>query len=120
MSEARLSGRRVLIVEDDYFLAYDLKDELARAGAEVVGPVGRLSDALRLVTMGEPLDAAVLDINIGGQLVYSVADALRARNVPFVFTTGYDAEVIPAEYAEVTRYEKPTKLAKLGEALFGQ
>jgi CheY-like chemotaxis protein len=120
MSEARLKGRRVLIVEDDYFLAYDMKDELARAGAEVIGPIGQVSDALRLVTRGEPLDAAVLDINLGGQMVYCVADALRARNVPFVFTTGYDAEVIPAEYAAVTIYEKPTQLAKLGAALFGQ
>jgi len=120
MFEARLKGRRVLIVEDDYFLAYDMKDEFARAGAEVVGPIGRVSDALRLVARGEPLDAAVLDINLGGQMVYCVADALRARNVPFVFTTGYDAEAIPAEYAAVARYEKPTQLAKLGEALFGR
>jgi CheY-like chemotaxis protein len=119
MSEARLKGRRVLVVEDDYFLAHDLKDELAGAGAEVIGPIGRVSDALHLVTTGEPLDGAVLDINLGGQMVYAVADALRARNVPFVFTTGYDAETIPAEYAAVTRYEKPTQLAKLGEALFG-
>ncbi len=120
MPSAYLKGRRVLVVEDDYFLADDMKNELTRAGAKVVGPVGRVADALRLVASGEPLDAAVLDINLGGQMVYSVADALRVRDVPFVFTTGYDAAAIPADYAAVRRYEKPVQPAKLGEALFGR
>jgi DNA-binding response OmpR family regulator len=117
MPEGFLQGRRVLIVEDDYFLAEDMRAYFEREGAEVVGPVGRVSDALSLATSGKP-DGAVLDINLAGEMVYPVADALRARNVPFVFVTGYDAEIIPTAYAEVTRCEKPVEPAKIGKALF--
>jgi two-component SAPR family response regulator len=118
MIESSLKGRRVLIVEDDYFMAEELRAELQRAGAEVVGPVGRVSEALDLVERDKPIHGAVLDINLAGEMVFDVADALRARNVPFVFATGYDAETIPAAYATVTRCEKPIDLAMIGKALF--
>jgi DNA-binding response OmpR family regulator len=120
MSESSLTGRRVLIVEDDYFLADELRAEFQQAGAEVVGPVGRVREALDLVERDEPIHAAVLDISVAGEMVFDVADALRARNVPFVFTTGYDAETIPAAYATVRRYEKPIDPATIGKALFRQ
>ena len=118
MSESTLKGRRVLIVEDDYFMADELRAEFQQAGAEVVGPVGRVSEALELVGRDEPIHGAVLDINLAGEMVFDVADALRARNVPFVFVTGYDAETIPAAYATVTRCEKPIDPATIGKALF--
>lgn len=118
MAETPLSGRRVLIVEDDYFLAEDLKAELESKGAEVVGPAGRVSDALALLANAQRLDGAVLDVNLGGETAYPIADALRAKKIPFVFVTGYDASFIPAAYADVTRCEKPVDSARVATVLF--
>lgn len=118
MPDMPVDGRRVLIVEDDWFSADDLRIEFERAGMEVVGPVNRVEEALRLLATTGRLDGAVLDINLGGDLVYPVAEALRAAEVPFVFATGYDAGVIPPVYAGVVRCEKPTNPAKVRQALF--
>src|SRR5215469_3840032 len=118
MPEAWLEGRRVLIVEDDYFLADEIRANFEQAGAEVVGPVGRVSDAPEILTAGELLDGAVLDINLSGEMAYRVADELTARHVPFVFVTGYDEEAIPPLYAAVIRCQKPVEPAEIGKALF--
>jgi len=120
MRDASLQGRRILIVEDLYFLADDMRADFEQAGAEVIGPVGRISDALDLLKSDVLLDGAVLDVNLAGEMSYPVADALRARCVPFVFATGYDADTIPAAYAGVTRCIKPIEPAKIAKALFGQ
>jgi len=113
-----LRGRRLLVVEDDYLIAVDLARDLARRGAEVVGPAGSVRDALALVEAeGDRLDGAVLDINVRDGRVYPVADALAARGVPFVFLTGYDARVIPDAYAGVPRCEKPVSSALLSRML---
>jgi DNA-binding LytR/AlgR family response regulator len=118
MSAYSLSGQRVLIVEDDYFMADELRVEFQRAGAEIVGPIGRVGEALEVVNSGEVLHGAVLDINLAGEMVFELAAVLREKNVPFVFTTGYDAEVIPEDYATVARYEKPVDPAAIARALF--
>jgi CheY-like chemotaxis protein len=113
-----LRGRRFLVVEDDYAIAKDIARWLEDAGAEVVGPAGTVEDALELVeSEAFPLDGAALDINLHGETVYPVADALAARGVPFVFATGYDADVIPEAYAGVPRCEKPVDRAQLARAL---
>lgn len=112
-----LAGRRVLVVEDEYFVADDIARALKRAGAQVVGPVPTFEQALGLIASGEPPDCAVLDINLRGDTVFPVADALRERGVPFVFATGYDAAAIPAPYREVPRWEKPFDASKLVQAL---
>lgn len=114
-----LAGRRVLVVEDEYFLADDIARVLARLGAEVVGPLATRDDALARLGEGEPLDAAVLDINLRGETCYPIADALRARGVPFVFATGYDRAVVPAAYHGVPRWEKPFDPDLLVRALSG-
>ena len=105
-----LRGRRVLVVEDEYVVAEDLREELLRWGAEVMGPVATVADALVLLDVGPVPDMAILDIGLGDELVYPVADALRARGVPFMFVTGYDARVIPESYADVLLREKPLAL----------
>jgi CheY-like chemotaxis protein len=87
-----LARRRVLVVEDEALIAMMFADDLSEAGAEVVGPVATVEDALRLVDslMADGgLDAAVLDVNLGGESVEPVADRLATRGVPFVFATGY-------------------------------
>jgi CheY-like chemotaxis protein len=113
-----LQGRCLLVVEDEYLIAADLARSLEDVGADVVGPAGSVEDALELVaTDGKRLDGAVLDINLRGERVYRVADALAACGVPFVFTTGYDALAIPDAYAGVPICEKPVDKAVLARLL---
>jgi CheY-like chemotaxis protein len=87
---ANLEGRHILVVEDDYLVAQVLVDLLEDAGAEVIGPIGWIDEAIALIEDGsQKLDGAVLDINLHGKKSYPVADALAARSVGFVFATGY-------------------------------
>ena len=107
MPEETLSGCRILVVEDEFFLAEDLRSELNSAGAVVVETVSTIEGALALIDAEGKLDAAILDVNLGGTSVFPVADRLFECGVPFVFVTGYDASSIPARYREVLRCEKP-------------
>ncbi|ACL62972.1 response regulator [Methylobacterium nodulans] len=108
--------RRVLVVEDEYLLAYDLARALQKLGAFVVGPVPELEQVLALPA-DEPMDAAVLDVNLKGQFVFPLADALREDGVPFVFATGYNESAIPGAHKDVPRWEKPFKPEDLTRAL---
>src|SRR4028118_220513 len=85
-----IKGRRILVVEDEYMLAEDLREELESQGALVMGPVACVADALELLRSGPAPDMAILDINLGGEMAYPVADALRARDIAFIFATGYN------------------------------
>ena len=111
-----LASRRVLVVEDEYFLADEMAQVLQELGAQVVGPVPTLEKALAVLA-GERVDAAVLDINLKGQAVYPVADKLREQGVSFVFATGYDQKSIPDAYKDVPRWEKPFRPKDLATAL---
>jgi CheY-like chemotaxis protein len=86
--ELSLKGFRILLVEDEVLVALALEDMLIEMGCEVVGPAHSVSEALKLVDSLE-IDGAILDVNLGGQRVYPVADVLAARHIPFVFVTGY-------------------------------
>jgi DNA-binding response OmpR family regulator len=83
-----LSGKRILVVEDEFVIAAMVVDMLEDNGAVVVGPAPTLEAALRSARETE-LDAAVLDINVGGRRSDPVAEALSGRGVPLVFATGY-------------------------------
>jgi DNA-binding NarL/FixJ family response regulator len=85
-------------------------------GCQVVGPLGSIDKALA-AARDTPLDVAVLDLNIGGEPVLPVADALAAQAVPFVFCTGYDAQSLPAEYAAALALMKPFQMDDLRDAL---
>jgi CheY-like chemotaxis protein len=111
-----LTHRKILVVEDEYFLADDLANALANLGAEVLGPVPTEDKALALIEAG-PVDAAVLDINLRGRSAFAVADLLRERGIPFVFATGYDEGSVPAVYRNVPRWEKPFDPHALAKAL---
>lgn len=110
-------GYRVLLVEDEYFIARGLQETLAARGAEVVGPVPSVTEALDLIATTARLDGAVLDINLQGEMAYEVADALEARGVPFVFATGYDQAVIPKRYARARFCGKPATADQVAAAL---
>ena len=124
MSDHQLEGCRILVVEDEYLIADDMRGALLDAGAEVLGPVPTVDAAMSLVAAEPRLDAALLDINLGGTMVFDLADTLTSRAVPFVFATGYDDSAIPDRFANVPRLEKPVKLRKvlaaLGPLLAGQ
>jgi CheY-like chemotaxis protein len=112
-----LTGRRILVVEDEYFLADDIGKALRALGAEIAGPVGHLEDAVQMLRNGGVLDAAVLDVNVRTAMIFPVARELRARHVPFVFTTGYDKTTIEAEFQDVPLWEKPIDVAAMAQNL---
>lgn len=118
-SPAALSGRRILVVEDEYFIADDIGQALKQLGAEVVGPVPTLSEALRALDHGDSIDAAVLDINLRNEPSFPVADVLLSRGVPFVFATGYDSTTIPPGYDHIAHWAKPFDPKELVRALPG-
>lgn len=99
-----LEGRRVLVVEDEYFIAADLKRALEDAGALVAGPVGSVADAMALLP---GVDAATLDVNLDGTASFAIADALATRDIPFLFLTGYDDWSLPQRYHGVPQLTKP-------------
>jgi DNA-binding response OmpR family regulator len=109
---AALEGVRVLVVEDEYLVAVLIEQILESAGCIVMGPVPRLRDALDAVDQDD-YDAAVLDVNLAGERINPVADALSERDVPFMFVTGYGANALPREYAERPHIGKPFRMAEL-------
>lgn len=111
-----LHGLRILVVEDEFLVALELEGMLHELGGEVIGPLGGLEQAVA-VAQQETLDAAVLDVNVGGRAVTPVADALAARAIPFVFCTGYDAASLPAPHAAVPIIMKPCQAHQLKHAV---
>jgi len=84
----KLEGLKVLVVEDEMMVSMLIEDMLADLGCTVVGPASRLEEALQLAREAE-LDCAVLDVNLGGQPIFPLADLLREKGAPFAFATGY-------------------------------
>ena len=111
IAAGKLAGFRLLVVEDEYFLADDVARALAGAGAQIVGPVPKLDKALDLLARLNDIDGAILDVNLRGEAVYPLARELRVRNIPFCFATGYDASSLLPEYRDVPRWTKPLDIA---------
>jgi CheY-like chemotaxis protein len=101
-----LSGRRILAVEDDMLIRLTLEDMLADLGCESVSTAGTIDQALSLIDV-RVFDVATLDVNLAGISSYAVADALAARAVPFVFTTGYGAPFLSDGYRKRPILNKP-------------
>ncbi|HEX4043671.1 MAG TPA: response regulator [Xanthobacteraceae bacterium] len=97
---------RVLLVEDEALVAMMIQETLIDFGFQVVGPVSTASEALASARNSH-FDAAVLDINLGDGLVYTVAEILGKRGVPFVFVTGYDADSVDPRFSGVPVLQKP-------------
>jgi len=102
-----LKGCRILVVEDEYFLAEDIGRALRALDASIVGPVGHLADGMAVLNNDKAISGAVLDVNVHDEKIFPLARELKARNVPFVFTTGYDSNVLEAEFLQVPRWTKP-------------
>lgn len=98
--------KRVLLVEDEGLIAMMMEQNLRDLDLDVVGPFGTVHEALAAIDQ-EPVDVGILDVNVGGEMVYPIARILRAREVPFVFMTGYGAETIAAPFPDVRVFQKP-------------
>jgi CheY-like chemotaxis protein len=111
-----LKGRRVLVVEDEMMLAMLVEEMLADLGCTVVGPAHALASGLDLAGGGQ-IDVALLDVNLGGQPVFPIADALRAKGVPVIFCTGYGKTGLRDVDHGAQVLQKPFRAADLANAL---
>lgn len=109
-----MSRPKVLIVEDEGLVALTMEDLLTDLGCEVVGSFGAVQATLDFLASSPELDGALLDVNLGGEMVYPVADVLIARGVPFIFATGYGASP-DTRYAAVPVASKPVTEARLAQ-----
>ena len=108
-----LAGKRILVIEDDYLVGQETLAALGAVDCEVIGPVTTLKQAL-LAARGEDFDAAVLDINLDGEMVWPAAQLLHARELPFVFTTAYsNVTGMPGELKDAPWVEKPFNAVQL-------
>ncbi len=117
MVEQVLGACRVLVVEDEYTIAEEICFELKRVGAVVIGPVGQLRAAIDLVRTAPEIDVSVLDLNLGGETVFPLADLLAERGVPIIFATGYDAQSIPSRFAPAATLVKPVAISAMVKAV---
>lgn len=118
MDRSDLQGCRVLLVEDEPLIAWDLAEALREQGAEIIGPSGDVEGALRLLATAPAIDVALLDVSLDNhESVFAVAEELRSRDIPFVFCTGYAAADLTQRFREVPHCEKPTDAAALRSAL---
>jgi len=111
------AGRRVLIVEDESLVAMLLETILEDMGCVPVGPAATVDEGLALVADPAPIDAALLDVNVAGRQVFPIAEALKARGVPFVFSTGYGEGGLPDEWRGQPTLQKPFTEAAVRDAL---
>ena len=114
--EQRLSGKRLLVVEDEPLIALDIVGNLQDAGADVVGPAGTEVDALQLIRC-TLLDGALLDANLHGRAVDEIAAELARRSIPFVFVTGHSREGLPRAFAKTAILDKPFSKEQLLSAV---
>ncbi len=117
VSEA-LAGKRVLVVEDEMLVSMLVEDMLSDFGCSVVGPAPDLDEAMSLASTAD-IDAALLDVNLAGKPIFPVADALKARGVPFAFASGYGAAGVEGDHAGAPVLQKPFRQSDLERALTG-
>jgi PAS domain S-box-containing protein len=101
-----LMADRVLLVEDEALIGMMMKNMLTELGLSVVGPYARMAEALTAARNGT-FDAAILDVNLDGELAYPIADILIDRKLPFAFITGYDTQSIDERFAQIPTIQKP-------------
>jgi CheY-like chemotaxis protein len=103
----KFSGRRIFVVEDETLVLFNLEDILSDLGCEVVGQAMRLEQAVNQAQSVGPVDAAILDVNIGGTTVFPAAEILAERGVPLIFATGYGRDGLPPEWQGHSVIVKP-------------
>jgi CheY-like chemotaxis protein len=117
-TEGPLNGAKVLVLEDETLVSMMVEDMLLDLGCEVVGPFAKLDQALAFIDGGDgQIDAALLDVNLGGVRSFPMAEALAGKGVPFVFTTGYDESGLPDAWRGRPTLRKPFMMGEMAEAL---
>ena len=111
-----LSGRRVLVVEDEMMVLMMIEDMLADLGCESVTAAATTDQAIALID-AQAFDAAMLDMNLNGTRNNSIADALAARGVPFIFSTGYSSQRMREGYSDRPVLMKPFRFEELAAIL---
>lgn len=117
-----LAGRRILVAEDEYLVAQDIARIVGALGGEVLGPVARLRQAQELSRRHTEIHGAILDVRLGDERIFALADELIARGVPVILATGYDGSVLPPHLRAAPRVEKPFSqgtLERMAAKLFG-
>jgi CheY-like chemotaxis protein/CRP-like cAMP-binding protein len=109
MSLKSLSGKSILVVEDEYHIATEMASHLLSAGINVVGPASNADNALALISERPDLAGAILDIRLGDTNVFPVADELKRLSVPYVFATALEPDQIPARHADKIVLRKPVE-----------
>ena len=116
VAEEPISGARLLLVEDEALVGMMMRDSLIELGYSVIGPFSRIADAMQAVHH-ERFQAAILDVNVKGEMIYELADAIAARDIPLVFVTGYGAEAIEERFRTVPILQKPVDRTALERVL---
>lgn len=117
MPDAELDGLAVFVVEDEALVVLNLEDMLAELGCSVVGPAMRLDRALAMADKGIEADAAILDVNLGGEKVFPLAERLVASGMPVVFATGYGRAGLPEIFHALPILQKPYTVAEVAAGL---
>jgi CheY-like chemotaxis protein len=116
-SSGALSGKRVLVIEDETLVAMLVEDLLDELGCTVAATFSRVSQAQDFLAKSTDFDAAILDVNIAGEDVYSIATALSTKDIPFVFVTGYGPAGVKEEWRERGVVQKPIQQSELAQLL---
>lgn len=112
-----LAGLRVFAVEDESLVAMQLEDMLDELGCTVIGLAMRVRRAMEMLDRGEPIDVAVLDVNIAGEKVFPVAERLEAAGVPFLFATGYGRAGLDGQWLDRPVVQKPYTIDQIAAAI---
>ncbi|HEX4079478.1 MAG TPA: hypothetical protein VHX61_11480 [Rhizomicrobium sp.] len=112
LEQPEVAGSRILVAEDEFLVYLALEEELRRNGFAVAGPYSSLCATQEALAL-DHFDLALLDINMGGEMIWPVADELTSRNIPFLFLTGYSAETVPGRFRDTPRLGKPYEPAVL-------
>lgn len=114
---AELKGVRIFVVEDEALVLMDLEDMLSEMGCIVIGPAMKVAAAQEIVASDQPIDVAMLDVNVAGDLIFPVAELLKARNVPMMFASGYGSASLDVEWQTYPLIQKPYGFDDLARAL---
>ncbi len=111
--KSEVDGYRFLVVEDEFLIAMDAGDTLAHLGAQVLGPVSTVAEAMHLIEHGPEIDGAMLDINLNDEMSYAAAALLKMKKIPFAFVSGYDEPTLPASHRSAMVFSKPADWANV-------
>src|SRR6201996_1372699 len=109
-------GGSVFLVEDEVMIRMMVADMLEELGYRVVAEAGEIGEAMKLAQAAE-FDIAILDVNVNGKVISPVAELISARNLPFIFATGYGSSGLPEEFRDRPALQKPFQLETLGRLI---